>query len=508
MKLNRKKLFIFGGILLLIAGFCGVYFGIYLPRKRAAAAKAAGKLAEDGGDMDRTFRVRRDDLVIGLQQGGYVNASKKHKMALQANHRTKLIWVIDENTKVKKGDLLAKFETDDLLEKIENFEIEQDNLTKELDLARENYRVLLSTNAAELQDAEERLSQADDALRKYRRFERVNQRDSLELAISEAEDALRTEEDAYREARDKQYEATSTQNAEEVRQAALDKQQAKIDKAENSLTNAEDNFKVFRRYDHPSKMLRLLNAYEQAKLTLQKVKISTESKAIQQRKSIENLRRRVRWVTKQLQRYREYMPMMEWYAPEDGVVIYGDPDRRWGNIDVKLGIEVGRGQVLITIPEMSNLVVDFDLPEQFRSKVQVGNKATITPDSLPGEKFDATISHIATLPVNMVQWDSASPKIYKTKLKLDKQSPQLVNGMSVQIHVVTKIIPKVLFVPIEAVFEENDRFFVYRSSLGGPEEVTVTIGESNDNFVQIKSGLEEDDVVYLYRPYQKSQDAK
>jgi hypothetical protein len=105
--------------------------------------------------------------------------------------------------------------------------------------------------------------------------------------------------------------ATSTQNAEEVRQAALDKQQAKIDKAENSLTNAEDSFKVFRRYDHPSQLLRLINAYEQAKLTLQKVKISTESKAIQQRKSMENLRRRVRWVSKQLERYKEYMPMME-----------------------------------------------------------------------------------------------------------------------------------------------------------------------------------------------------
>ena len=506
MKLTRKKLFIFGGILLLIAGFCGVYFGVWLPRKNAA--QASGTKTENKDDMDRTFKVRRDDLVIGIQQGGYVNASKKHKLALQANHRTKLIWVIDENTKIKKGDLLAKFETDDLLEKIENFEIEQDNLTKELDLAKENYRVIISENAAALQDAEEKLSQADDALRKYRRFERINKRDSLELAITEAEDALATEEDAYREARDKQYEATSTQNAEEVRQAALDKQQAKIDKAENALSNAEDNFKVFRRYDHPSQLLRLVNAYDQAKLTLQKVKISTESKAIQQRKSMENLRRRVRWVTKQLERYKEYMPMMEWRAPEDGVVIYGDPDRRWGNIDVKLGIEVGRGQVLITIPEMSNLVVDFDLPEQFRSKVQVGNKATITPDSLPGEKFDATISHIATLPVNMVSWDSASPKIYKTKLKLDKQSAKLVNGMSVQIHVVTKVIPKVLFVPIEAVFEENDRFFVYRSGLGGPQEVTVEIGESNDNFVQIKSGLRENDVVYLYRPYQKSQDGK
>ena len=156
MKLIRKNLFIFGGILLLITGFCGVYFGVYLPRKNAA--QASDKKTENNDDMDRTFKVRRDDLVIGLQQGGYVNASKKHKLALQANHKTKLIWVIDENTKIKKGDLLAKFETDDLLEKIENFEIEQDNLTKELDLARENYRVIVSENAAALQDAEEKLS--------------------------------------------------------------------------------------------------------------------------------------------------------------------------------------------------------------------------------------------------------------------------------------------------------------------------------------------------------------
>ena len=503
MKLTRKKLFIFGGILLLIAGFCGVYFGVYLPRKNAI--QASGKKTEKNDDMDRTFRVRRDDLVIGLQQGGYVNASRKHKLALQANHRTKLIWVIDENTKIKKGDLLAKFEVDDLLEKIENFEIELDNLTKELDLAKENYRVIVSENAAALQDAEEKLSQADDALRKYRRFERINKRDSLELAITEAEDALKTEEDAYREARDKQYEATSTQNAEEVRQAALDKQQARIDKAENTLTNAEDNFKVFRRYDHPSQLLRLVNAYDQAKLTLQKVKISTESKAIQQRKSMENLRRRVRWVSKQLQRYKEYLPMMEWRAPEDGVVIYGDPDRRWGNDEIKIGMDVSKGHILLTIPEMSNLMVDFDLPESYRSKTKAGDRVIISPDSLPGVKFEGMISRIATLPVNQIFWDDSSPKIYRSRITLDQQDPRLVNGMTVQLDVVSEVLKNVLFIPVEAVFEDDSRFFVYRNADGSPEEVDVKIGRSNDNFVEITDGLKDGDIVYLYRPYQKKQ---
>ena len=306
-----------------------------------------------------------------------------------------------------------------------------------------------------------------------------------------AEAALETAQSEYTTTRDTEVKVTKDENADDKKRKLLKDAQTKIDEKENALNTAEDNLRVFRRYDNPSKLTRLFNAYEQAKLNLRKVKISTESKIVQSDKSIENYRRR-----------------MELRAPVDGVVIYADPDRRWGNLDVKPGIDINKGQVLITIPEMSNLVVDFDLPEQYRSKVKVGDRAVISPDSLPGEKFGGAVSHIDTLPVNLVVWDSSSPKIYKSKIKLDQQSPKLVNGMSVQINIVTKTIPNTLFVPVEAVFEDNDRFFVYRGSLTGPKEVDVTIGESNDNFVQITSGLEEGDVVYLYRPYQKTQDSK
>ena len=508
MKLKRKKFTFWVTLLVLLGVAAGVYWGWYLPRKRAAIAAAKKKLALDGGDMDRTYKVRRDDLVIGLMQGGYINANKKHKLSLQANYRTQLLWVIEENSKVKAGDVLAKFETDSLKEKIEELEIEALNLQKELDLARENAKIQESTNAADLQSAEESLSQADDALRKYRRFERTSKRDELDLAIDSAQSALDKARLDYETIRDSDDDTNSGEDAEEKKRQSLKDAQAKIDEAENKLSVAEDNRKVFRRFDHPSKMTRLLNALEQAKLNLRKTKISTESKMIQQIKSIENFRRRLRNVNEQLNRYKEYMTQMVLIAPVDGIVIYGDPDNRWSRLDVKPGIDVGKGQILLTIPEMSNLIVDFDLPEQYRSKVSIGDRAVISPDSLPGERFEGRIRHIDTLPVNLVNWDSSSPKIYKSKIRFDKQSPRLVNGMSVQINVVTKTIPKTLFVPVEAVFEDNDRFFVYVSGLTGSKEVDVEIGESNDNFVQIKSGLEEGDVVYLYRPYQKKQDSK
>ena len=508
MKFSRKKIV----WLVVLAVFCGlaagVWFGVVRPRLKARQDDNAARLASDSADMDRTFKVRRDDLIIGLLQGGYVNASQKHKLALQANYRTKLLWVIDENSKVKAGDLLAKFETDELKEQIENLEIELDNLKKELDLAIESKKIQISTNAADLQAAEESLLQADDAMLKYRRFERASKRDELDLAVVNAEAALETAQSEYTTTRDTEVKVTKDENADDKKRKLLKDAQTKIDEKENALNTAEDNLRVFRRYDNPSKLTRLFNAYEQAKLNLRKVKISTESKIVQSDKSIENYRRRIKRTGDQLKRYKDYMTMMELRAPVDGVVIYADPDRRWGNLDVKPGIDINKGQVLITIPEMSNLVVDFDLPEQYRSKVKVGDRAVISPDSLPGEKFGGAVSHIDTLPVNLVVWDSSSPKIYKSKIKLDQQSPKLVNGMSVQINIVTKTIPNTLFVPVEAVFEDNDRFFVYRGSLTGPKEVDVTIGESNDNFVQITSGLEEGDVVYLYRPYQKTQDSK
>ena len=80
--------------------------------------------------------------------------------------------------------------------------------------------------------------------------------------------------------------------------------------------------------------------------------------------------------------------------------------------------------------------------------------------------------------------------------------------MSVQIEIVTEVVKKTLFVPVEAVFEENDDFFVYLKLGGTPKKVIVKIGKSNDSYVQIVEGLKENDVVYLYRPFQKKEQDK
>ncbi len=487
--------------LVLIAALGGGGYWAYLRYRRPVAGNA-----DSAETLDRTFTVKRDNLTIGLLLSGTVSASAKHKLALQANFKTKLLTVVDENSQVKAGDLLATFETDELKERIEELQTNKENQEKELALAIENEKIQVSTNLVDLANAKDRLMKAEDALVKYYRLERTKTRDSYDLAIENAKANLETAQSNYDTRADEINKAGSgdEQTREENEKELLDLQ-AKISTAKNSLKSAQLDLKSFKRYDNPNKLMTLRSELEQSRLNMEKARIYAESQMVQKRRHISNLQRNLRNINNQLNRHLEYMEQMKLIAPVDGIVIYADPDRRWGNPDIKLGMDVWKGMVLMTIPEMSNLVVDFDLPEQYRSRTRLRDKVVITPDSLPTLKIDGEIAKIATLPTFQIASDSSSPKVYNSRIRLLQQHPKLVNGMSVQVQIISKIIENTLFVPVEAVFENNNKFFVYRQTALGPQETIVEIGESNDNFVQITNGLEEGDVVYLYRPYQQKE---
>jgi HlyD family secretion protein len=458
---------------------------------------------------DRLFTVKRGDLIIGLLQAGSINTKKKHKLSLEASYKTKLMWIVEENAKVKKDEILAKFETEELEDKIEDYKIECENNEKEILLAKESLKIQVSTNLESIRTAIDRVSVAEDNLRKYLLFDRRKQRDAIDLKIDKAEEAKSAADINYKKKK-KEIAETGAQDQEdeEKKKQELKSLLTKIESAKNNLNNAYDDRTVMQRYTHPNKLKALYNKLAQAKLHQQKTDVTTVSNIIQKKRHISNLEQRLRKNRDRLKRYESYLPMMKLVAPVNGLVIYGDPDRRWGNPEIKLGMDIRRKQVLLTIPDMSNLVVDFDLPEQFRSKVKLDDAAIITPDSIPNMKLRGRITKIASLPVNQIYWDRSSPKIYKSTIDLKNPPEKLVSGMSVQIEIITEIIKKTLFVPIEAVFEEKDDFFVYLKNGGSVSRSIVKVGASNDTYVQILDGVKENDVVYLYRPFQKKEQDK
>ena len=456
---------------------------------------------------DRFYTIKNGDLAIGLKFSGSVNSRNKHKMSLEAAFQTKLLWVIDENSKVKKNDEIAKFEAEDLEEKIENLKFELDAAEKEIMIAIEEKKILDSTNKAQIREAEDKVRVAEDECRKYFKFDKRKERDKLDISIQNAEKTLSEAKKAYNE---KVSEFNNKSFNKDSEEAEAKKQLAtsykEVEKGETELKTTMQDRKVFKRYDQHDKMTELSNKLEQSKLNLEKVRVGTNSSTIQKDKNLTNLELKKKKAEQDLEKYLSYIPMMKLTSPADGVIIYGDIDQRWGKVDVKVGMDVRRKQVLITIPDMSDLVVEFDLPEQYRSRVHVGDRVVITPESIKGMKAEGTLQMIASLPVNQIIWDTSSPKIYKSIVDLKKQDPRLVTGMSVDLEVITKELKNVLFVPVEAVFEEGGSYFVYKKAKLRPRKVKVEIGPASDDYVVITKGLDEGDSVYLYMPFRSNQE--
>ena len=468
-----------------------------------------GTTTASGNEPDRTYTLKRGAMSLGVTVAGFVNARKKYFMAMEANVQTKLLWIADENTSVKEGETIARFDKKDLENRIEELKVEVDNFEQELIVQGERKKIQEASAEESLKAAFDRLDTADDNMRKYRRYELRQQRESFNQKVQDAEVALSQAKATHAEYKDSIATASASDAAEKAKQEQqLMTYEKAITTAQRNLDNALSNQKVFNRYDHPAKMKSLQSAIDQAQLNRDKTVVQVKSEAVQLDRQIANTNRRLRFAKDNLEQNEGYLPQMELYAPIDGIVLYGNTDDRWNRTEIKLGMNIFNGLILMTIPDQRALIIELNLPELYRSQVDVGNTVIVTPDSLQGVKLRGRIDSIAVVPGNEVFWNPDSPKVYKTVIEVEDPDKLLVNGMSVQLEVVTGQIDSTLFVPVEAVFERGEEFFVYKRSGSTPVELVVGIGRSNDSFVEIVSGLEEGDVIYLYRPFQKSEGKK
>ena len=463
---------------------------------------------EDSSGTDKLFTARKSDFVVTTLLTGTVNAKKKYKLAMEAGITTNLNWIVDENTKVKAGEPVIKFEKEDLIQKIEDLKIDVDSSEKGLLIERERKLILKSENISIIREINDNVTSAEGALSRYVKYDGKKQKNGKELTVTNAKKSYNDAKVAELAKSDvisnKIYDNDAAKDADELKLATLE--QATITK-ENSYDNSVLDLKIFKRFTHPNMLTALKNKLDQSKLNLEKAKISTASSMVQKDNTIFKLVKKDKKLKKDLLKNEGYLPLLDVVAPVDGIVVYGDMDRRRNKIEIKIGMQVKRKQVLVTIPDMNNLVIDFELPEQFRHKVKNEAKVLISPMSIPSLKIPGKVAEIAMVPVNQISWDASSPKIYKSKITLDIQKKELVSGMNVQVEVITAIVKKSINVPVEAIFEEDGEYFVYKKGVLKTTKQVVALGKSNESYVDVVKGLNEGDVVYLYRPFaQESSD--
>jgi HlyD family secretion protein len=148
---------------------------------------------------------------------------------------------------------------------------------------------------------------------------------------------------------------------------------------------------------------------------------------------------------------------------------------------------VGPAQPLITLAELSTLMVVAQVDETDIQGVAVGQPAEVRFDAYPGQVISGTVQH-----VDPVANSQRGATVFETEIAL--RSPHgldLRPGVSSDVTIITGRREGVLVVPRAAVHRVGSKKVVTLVENGRRRQVEVVTGMQGDQMVEIVSGLEE-----------------
>jgi RND family efflux transporter MFP subunit len=140
-----------------------------------------------------------------------------------------------------------------------------------------------------------------------------------------------------------------------------------------------------------------------------------------------------------------------------------------------------------SLPVISVSLSEVDVPN-----VAVGQKATVTLDSIPDKTFAgvvATVDRVGSTTNNVTS--------YNANIKLDSGSDEILPNMAATADIITATATDVLYVPSAALITQNGTMYAKTLVNGNEVDVPVETGISSDTDTVITSGLTEGTVVII-----------
>ena len=152
------------------------------------------------------------------------------------------------------------------------------------------------------------------------------------------------------------------------------------------------------------------------------------------------------------------------------------------------------GIVIVTMAPDISMLVNIDVDEADILSLEIGQPAEVTIESVGENHFDGTVTD-----VDRTANSSAGVTTYSAEVTFAKEKGML-SGMSADVIVNIQGSENVLIVPADAIHRTSAGAFVYTSydeetkTFGG--NMPVEVGISNDDFAEIRSGIEEGTTVF------------
>jgi len=457
-----------------------------------AAYFALPTLFKQGPEQDiQLFKVTRRSFPIILQEKGDLEAEDSIDIRCELEGRSTIIYLIDEGTHAKKGDLLVELASDEIDEDIRDAEIKVASSQADYEAEVKEYEILKDENESKIRKAKLALKLAELALSKYKEGEATELRQDAALAEEKAKYVLNRAKEELKDSEDLYKQGYITRI--ELEDDRFDKYQA-----EQDLKKAELAKKVLEKYTITMDLEKKQSDVDEAKKDLARTEKEAQAAEAKSKAAVDAAKSELDLVVDKLTKLKDQKKKSKIYAPADGLVVYSK-EGSWfrSETQIEVGAQVHERQALITLPDTSQMKVVARVHEAKMEMLELGLPATIEIEGFNDRIFSGTVSKIGVLADSRNRWLNPNLKEYETEILLDESYEGLKPGTTARVEILVTQLNDVLAVPVQSVFGKDGKYYVFTDNQGDTKPTEVKIGLASNEYVEIKSGLKEGDKVRL-----------
>jgi len=152
-----------------------------------------------------------------------------------------------------------------------------------------------------------------------------------------------------------------------------------------------------------------------------------------------------------------------------------------------IGQMATQSTVLAKINDISSVYATIQVPQEEINSVTIGQAATIIVDGID-TPYNGTVQS------KELSADTTS-RVFNCKIKIDNSDKSLLPGIYAKVNLISNEKIDMVTVPISALVGSDGDYYVFINDNGTAKKQKVTIGETNKNDGEIKSGVQAGDQV-------------
>lgn len=456
----------------------------------ATAPKWLGSLTGGEQDFSAYHVVEPVDLVITLTEDGELKPRESVKIKCEVEVQSTILFVVEESTKVKEGDLLVELTSDTLKERLRSKDMELESIQADYQASEKELELQKSQNASNIKKAQIDLEVAKLNLEKYVNGDYISKLEQIKLRIRQSEEEIKRKKVDLEEKIE--LEDKGWVNKKDVEDLKFALTVANWQLAQHRLS--ED---ILDKYEKPKMMTQYQSAVERAREEHGRERDRAETRVGRLQARVKQYKAQLSGIKDTCAKLREQIEQCKMFAPSDGVVQY--PSEGWwrSNNRISVGERVHKGQTLLELPDTSQMLVKTRVHEADRHMIQEGLPCVVKVTAAPGKTFAGKISKIDKFVDTENRWLNPNLKEHGAEILLDPTDVTLAPGESAQVKILIDTLEGVLATPVQCVFTRGSRSFVFAENGGAPEYVEVKIGRSSNSMVEIVEGVNSGDRVLM-----------